>query len=415
MRKYLLFLSSLLFCFSSNSQTIVDTVSISAGYADQVWYSLENGEQGRTSQSNWDLAFDVSGFGTSIRINSANGLMLWTYLQADTSGWSSVDTSGIFNWKANYNSDSSWAIGAFDKGASSNDPFDVGWGIYNMSNHIITGDSLFVIKLADGSYKKLWIENLTSGAFNFRYADLDGSNEIDTSISKSAFAGKMFAYYSLQNDTAIDREVAIADWDITFTKYTAFLPIPYAVTGMLTNSNVEVAQVENVDVLSYNNYGGANFTSRINEIGYDWKSFSMGSGYSIEDSLLYFVKTDSNEIWKIVPLAFGGSANGNFIFSKEKITSVGLEEEQLEKLSLTIYPNPASVQNLHVLYDVKHFVDDVSLTLHNIRGKIIYSAVVGRTIGLHDLRMNIEELPAGMYFISMESEGQRIQRKLIVQ
>ena len=413
MKKNLLLVTCLFLFFSVNSQ-IIDTVSISAGYTDQVWYSLENGEQRRSSQTNWDIAFDIKPMGTSIHINSANGVMLWAYPNADTSGWSTIDTSGISSWQPKYNSDTTWSIGAFDKGMTGH-PFDFGWGKYNLTTHIVSGDSLFVIKLTNGDFKKLWIERLVNETYEFKYANLDGSNTVDVSLAKAAYPGKMFAYYSLQNDSIIDREPLKANWDLTFTKYTEFIPIPYGVTGILTNSNVEVAQVNNVDVASYNNYGTASFTTRFNEIGYDWKSFSMGNGYVIEDSLLFFVKTDSNKIWKIVPTGFGGSADGNFMFSKEEIISVGLQENKHESLNLKIYPNPATNGNVHILYDIKHFVADATLSLYDISGKRIFGSELNKSIGFHDFRMNVEGLKAGMYFISIYSKGKSIQRKLIIQ
>lgn len=153
MKKISLFLTLTTFVFSAHSQTIIDTVSTGATYANQVWYSLANDNQNSAPKNNWDLAFDVSGQGSTILINSITGTTLWNYPSADTSGWNSIDTSGINTWSKRWNSDTSWAMGAIGRYASLTNANDLDWGIYSQITHDVTGDSLYVIKLANGSYK----------------------------------------------------------------------------------------------------------------------------------------------------------------------------------------------------------------------------------------------------------------------
>lgn len=273
----------------SKAQIIIDTVSIGTSYANQKWYSLQNDEQGVVPKNNWDIAFDCSGYGSSILINSAIGTALWNYPNADTAGWNTIDTSGISTWTKRFNSDTSWALGAFSRYRSSN-PYDVDWGIYSSITHFVTGDSLYIIKLSSGIYKKLWVQQLAGGAFTFKYADLNGSGLQNVSFFKSPYAGKNFGYYSLQNNSAVDREPLSADWDLLFTQYTAFIPSPYSVSGVLSNKGVKVAEVNNVaNTSTYDDWSTQTYLTPINEIGYDWKAFS-GSGWTIEDSLVYFKK-----------------------------------------------------------------------------------------------------------------------------
>ena len=71
-----------------------------------------------------------------------------------------------------YNSMASWEEGAF--AAHANGYPDYGWGKYNTITHAVVGDSLFVIKLQDGSYKQLWmVEKGGASVYTFRHADLD--------------------------------------------------------------------------------------------------------------------------------------------------------------------------------------------------------------------------------------------------
>lgn len=68
MKKQLLSMAMIsVFALSSKAQTIIDTVSVGAGYANQKWYSLQNDEQGTTqSKDNWDIAFEITGYSASI-------------------------------------------------------------------------------------------------------------------------------------------------------------------------------------------------------------------------------------------------------------------------------------------------------------------------------------------------------------
>ena len=55
-----------------------------------------------------------------------------------------------------YNSEISWYDGAFEN--NSLGPPDYGWGVYNMINHNVTGDSLYIIKTIS-NWKKIWIQS----------------------------------------------------------------------------------------------------------------------------------------------------------------------------------------------------------------------------------------------------------------
>lgn len=415
MKKILLTSISALSLFISKAQVVIDTVSLGAGYANQIWYSLQNDEQGSAPKNNWDIAFDVSEFGSSIHINSVIGTMLWKYPTADTSGWSTLDTTGLSTWPKLYNSDTSWSVGAFDIGKVTTNPFDLGWGIYNPITHIVTGDSLFVIKLANGSYKKLWIEALANGAYTFKYADINGANLQNASLLKATYTGKNFAYYSLQTNTALDREPLSADWDLTFTHYTTFIPSAYTVAGILNNKGIATAHVEPIaNPNTYTNWSSQTFNTAINEIGYDWKTFT--SSWEVDDSLVYFVKTSAGDIWKIIPIGFGGSANGNYIFSKEKLSTVGINNiTENTQAVISIYPNPSSGGNATVIYNFENLVSSAVLNVYDLSGKNIYSEKLNNNIGLHTYNLNTSIFNSGMYIVTVEFEGNRIQQKLIIQ
>ena len=106
------------------------------------------------------------------------------------------------------------------------------------------------------------IEELAGGVFSFKYANLDSSDEIVTSIDQSEYNEKNFVYYSLSSHMALDREPLMSDWDLTFTKYIATLSpgVYYSVSGALSNNNIEVAEVNDLsDPFTYSDYESHDF------------------------------------------------------------------------------------------------------------------------------------------------------------
>lgn len=412
-------ITTISFCaliISSVMGQVTETVTIESGQTNQTWYSLENGTQGTALASEWDLAFDVSSsFGTSIHANTATGVSVWVYQNGDINDWSTIDTAGLSTWSSLNNSDTSWALGAFDVTVNSSDHFDVGWGIYNSTTHVIAGDSIHIVELANGDFKKLIIENLSSGSYNFTFADLDGNNEITESLAKSDYQDKLFGYYSIQNEEALDREpVALSEWDLLFTKYTAFIPVAYPVAGILSSPNTQVAEINGVsDVPNFNDWQTQTFTTEINEIGYDWKSFN-GTGYDIASDVVYFVKTYNEDIWKLVPTGFGGSATGDFEFTKEKLSSASLDDIEKPTISFTLYPNPNNTDKAHLVYSATENTS-FQTTIISSTGRVVDQFNVHPNNSFETKTIDVSSLESGIYFVEVTNNGQKATQKLIIQ
>lgn len=399
---------------STNAQSVSDTVSLGAGYGQQVWYSLSNDNQGTAPKNNWDIMFEVSGFGSSIHINSVTGTLLWKYPHADTSGWSSLDTTGISIWKPLYNSDTTWTTGAFDIGKVVSNPYDLGWGVYNSITHVVAGDSLYIIKLADGAYKKLYIESLAGGTYYFKYADISGTNLFAASISKSSFSSKNFAYYSISSNSVVDREPDANNWDLLFTPYTAFIPSPYTVAGVLSNKNVTVAQANGIsNTSSYTNWAAHSYSHAINEIGYDWKTFA--GTWFIEDSLVYFVRSTHGDVWKMIYTGFGGSANGNYYFTKELISPNTIHESDRSLKIISIFPNPCSGNEITIVFENSENIgSDITITITELNGKTVLSSKLVTNQTLQKSTFSTAGLSSGLYLVTMASTSQLAQQKLVI-
>lgn len=425
MKKQLLTAFLAIAALGAKAQTVInDSVFVGAGYPNQVWYSLKNDSVKTEPKNNWDLAFDLRGIMASILLNHTAKDSLYGYPKSDISGWASFDTTGWKTWTPRFNSDTSWQLGAMGRYSDPNNQYDLDWGVYDFSTHTVTGDSLYLIKLGNGSLKKLWIQSLAAGIFTFKYADVDGSNEVTHTIKKTDYPNRNLAYFSIQNGTAINREPDNTTWDLSFGQYFALdqqaggNPNP-VVTGILHNTGVMAVKVANVPNKTtyndwYSHWVAGNFHSEINTIGYDWKSFG-GTGYTIKDSVVYFVRAIDERIWKVIMTGFGGSADGKFAFSKVELGGTGVKNATGKTTTtVAVYPNPANSGNdVKVVYSLDANNNNTSLHVYDISGRVVYTANLDKAAGLHYYQLPV--MNAGTYIISVETDNGRATQKLIVQ
>lgn len=414
--KRIFILFTLTCLFSLQLSIAQETVSLNPAYSHESFYSLANGEVKSEPYNNWDLAFQISGFAASIRINAAKGLTLKKVPNADATAWAVFDTAGYDSWPFLYDSDESWDAGAFNLGIEPGNDFDLGWGVYNPVTHHVNGDSLFVLAFADGSVKKLKINSLISGVYAFTHANLDGSDEITSTLSKADFINKAFGYYSFAGDSTLDREPVATDYDFRFTRYFGLLApgTYYPVTGVLSNVGVEVAELRPVDVAAIGiaDTAGLTFSASISTVGYDWKAFSPPTNtWTIADSLTYLVKALDGEIYKLTFTGFGGSATGNFEFTKTNITTaIDLEKDMFS--ALNIFPNPAT-DRFTLLFELKNN-ELLNISLTDISGKTLLETQPQNYYGLQQIEFSTQGLAAGIYLLRLNTSNTITTRKLII-
>lgn len=411
-------ISLLALIISSNvySQT-QDSASIGAGYINQTFYSMQNGTVSSVLNTDWDLAFQISGFEASILINSKNNVRLFRS-EKSISQWSSItagDTIGYLNSTYElFNSDTSWRVGSFNTTNNIADQFDLGWGNYDFATHFVVGDSLYYIKLTSGIIKKLWIENLANGIYNFKYADVDGGNEVTALVSKANYVNKNFGYYSITNGVAIDREPLKTDWDIVFNQYLSLTPFIYKVTGVLSNDSIEAIKLSAVNVANTTT-NGQNYSYHINTIGYDWKTYDVNNNiWAIEDSTVYFIKDKSGYYWKLFFTGFSGASTGTFYFTKQQVVPTGIAEVNQAAIALMeIFPNPVS-DLIHLVYDLKKTAS-VSISIKNTLGQEVFSKALPTGNGIHDYYIPCNQLSKGIYFITLNVDNLKETRKVLIQ
>jgi len=373
-----------------NAQEIVST----SGGLNDVFYSMSTGDVSSTSNTDWDLAFEVKGSTGSILINGQMGNQVYAskYTIAE---WATFDSAGFATWPAPINSLESWGMGAFNQNPSS--AFDLGWGVYNVSTHAVTGDSIFFLSLADGTFKKMYVKDLTSGVYTIVYADIDGSNEMTKTISIANFSNENFAYFSFNTEATASREPNTKTWDIVFTKYIELIPVGggqfqnYPVSGVKINKGVEVAQRNGIAVSS-NDTNALTWSTKLTEIGSDWKMFD-GSKYVFAEDQVYFLRLADKSVWKIYFTNYEGGSKGNFYFNKELIAAGSSGLNELNSSDLTVFPNPANGNGRIYVNMTNEKLN--SFQVLDSRGAVVPARIIGNVIEFNATPA------AGVYFIQI--------------
>ena len=387
----------------SYSQDLIE-FSMQPGYEYDIFFSLNEGLSGYAQRSNWDLAFttDQNPESANIRINCGNDVTLFKVTDASIT-WEDVSSQSNAPLQLR-NSPFNWSEGAFVSDAIPGE--NCGWGIYNSTEQIVTGNKIYIINYS-GQTKKLRINSLINGEFNMTIANLNGSDEQNISIPTSNYTDKKFIYYSILNNEIVDREPLSENWDIVFTRYEFDLyfnepdePFFYKVQGALTNDN-NVAQYDG-DVNTVPSISNLSFSSNINTIGYDWKEY--GNGFIIVPNRSYFIYSqDSQYLYQIIFQSYDGMSTGNMSFTYEQI----LNFSSIDKLSdshLSLYPNPNNGN-----FFIDYTGDNSKLNIVDLRGKIIYNNYISSSTTI-----DIDNFPKGVYFVHILNGQTNIVRKFVV-
>ncbi|MCX6285770.1 MAG: T9SS type A sorting domain-containing protein [Bacteroidetes bacterium] len=392
-----------------------DTVIMGASYANEVYYSMANGKILASPRNSWDIAFRTKKFSSSILINDGFGVVLYTYPKSDTSGWASVDTSGFAGWTPMYNDPNDWENGAFSRNAKGHP--DYGWAIYNDVTHDLVSDSLFIIKLRDGSLRKLWIENKRSvqDIYHFRFANIDGTAAYTDTLDLANDLGTDFVGFSLLSNQRVDFQPHIALWDILFTKYMSIQPngTPYPVMGVLNNPEIKSKKFHPVP-LSYTNWEVNPWDSLISSIGYDWKVLNNQTyTYTLEDSLVFIIQPVNKDVYKLYFTSFAGGSTGVLSFTKEKVLSFGINEVSQSGLSIKVYPNPVRA-NMNLLVSGKTG-DEIHIVLSDLSGRQLGADQPGRLAeGLNLFTFDVAGVNPGLYFMTASTTATKAVTKVII-
>jgi hypothetical protein len=445
--KSLLFIGALSVGTAASAQPwIPDTVHMGTGYVNDVFYALKDGAEKSEPSKNWHLAFQMTKFGdkdfnASISANHSNSRVEVYSLHMKASGGafasiSAADTVGKTSFTMQQiNDTASWGRGAFMKNADPSNPFDFGWGAYDMTTHNLIGDSVYLIKVYSGSGPsathtayKLWLKKYTSTGtlgYEFEIAQLDNANDNNVTINRSPdYVDRLFAYYNITDNKILDREPGRKAWDMLFTRYPKAVisgggPGLQAYTGVMTNLGVSVADVRvaNATNLAWNDAQVVYDTTSLITIGDDWKRFDQPNmKYIVYDTINYFVKTPDLSYYQLrfKEFEFQGADAGRIIFEKRFL--IGLNVKEITKNAVSTFamvPNPAS-SSADIMIDAKES-SNARLIVTDITGRIVENAALNLNKGVNGVRLNTANYTNGIYMVTVTNGSWKIAEKLVVQ
>ncbi len=388
------------------------TVVMGPGYANEVYYQFTTGDTISTPRDAWDISFKTMPESAGILINDGLDAVLWAYPYADTSGWAAIDTFDFYTWLPLYNDPTDWENGAFNR-HSTGYP-DYGWGVYNAVTQVITGDSIFIMQLMDGSLKKIWIveKNTVENTYLVRYANLDGTDFQEITLDCDLYIGKDMVGFNMQINLPVDYQPVKESWDILFTKYMAMhsTGVPVVVTGVLSNPAIVAKKFYPVDP-DFNNWQLDPWDSSRSTIGWDWKWFDLSAMmYSIEDSMIFYVKDQVNDVYRLVFTGFEGTTTGVIDFGIADVT-VGIGDSKHSNFRISLYPNPAT-DIIHVEIETINQVSErMTLTLMDMTGRTLRREALPE--GQEKTSWNISGLAPGAYFMVVAAGNDRSVYKFL--
>ncbi|MDZ4668973.1 MAG: T9SS type A sorting domain-containing protein [bacterium] len=435
MKKVVPFLSLILLSINLFAQQ-ADSVTMLPGTSVDVYYNLSTGTKDTVRNTNWHIAFAVRKAQPPLKTMQAatiivnDGRSVDMYKSNQTfANWKNFDTSGWMRWTQTTNSDSTWDVGALNQIRSLSNPFDYGWGQYDMASKDVVGDQIWLMAIAVSPnpaaprlLKKLTVHSIVYDTmWVFTISNIDGTDSNTVSIRKSNFNNKLFAYYNVLTNTVIDREPALNTWDILFTRYKTMVTLfgqtlMYPVMGVLHNPTVTTAKYIGADAKTYVPKASLDFKTNINQMGWDWKLITTTPGnWPIRDSLSYVVKTGLNSFYRLFFTEyFASSTRQNISFNKTLFTDLTSTSEVKEAFNnLQVYPNPAS-EKLNIELSVIKPIASLNVELMDITGRVIQSQNFTQVKGNFDLTISTATLNSGVYFLTVQTEGYKVSKKVVI-
>ncbi len=414
MRNHVFFFLFLSIAFKSYLNAQILEVSVGPSYSQQAYFDISSGETIQIENDAWDIAFSNAGVqDAGIFINESSSLMetgLKLFV-TDITDWNqTIDDISSFNDEAIlYNQKENWIEGAFNSIKDPQSPFDYGWGEYNPALNVVEGNKIFVIQDRQGDFLKLTITSLIDGVYSFKYANLDGTNEISKTIAKNDAGENSLVYFSLRDEQIVSIPY---NYDLIFQRYSTSIDdgngtlVDYTVTGVLLGPNTKGVVAQGVDPanVTESDYKDL-YSSSPKTIGHDWKFFDFNIGWIIDSERAQFVKTKHGELFKIVFYDFEGSSTGITTLEKTSLGLVNNIDKDFSSLNIEIFPNPASD-----FLTISGQAKNAELLILDGAGKLILAKKLQAP---HD-KINIQNLSSGLHRLLIINEDEIASKPVII-
>jgi hypothetical protein len=166
---------------------------------------------------------------------------------------------------------------------------------------------------------------------------------------------------------------------------------------------VNTAEVKPVP-LNNEDFTSRTYSHQINIIGSDWKNFVLEQNkWVITDSLIYFVQDVEGSYWKLIFTDFK-SSNGGSYFYKKLLRPAGINETTPNFVNV-VYPNPTQNHEIHIQTENNL---PLEVKIADLTGKTVLQTIT------QDGKVMLNDIPAGLYSLSVSDGTKHYSSKLIV-
>lgn len=263
-------------------------VEMGSDYRYQFYYKLETNEIIASNvKTAWDIAFTSGSDDYKLFLNASKAMAAAPFTVSDFE--SLQDTTGFMQNRV------------FD--ASSGNMDSTAIGDWRNENPVYILDLGFSYTGMHLGYRKMQVLDVTSTAYQVRFAKLDNSENLTITIPKDDNYNATF--WSFETNEIVMIEPPKNEWDLVFTQYVHIFhepqELPYLVTGTLMNRYQtfgvldKTIPFEEIDLALAMQF---ELQPKIDLIGYNWKTFVNGT-YEIEYNNTYVLQDQHGYYYKL--------------------------------------------------------------------------------------------------------------------
>jgi len=115
---------------------------------------------------------------------------------------------------------------------------------------------------------------------------------------------------------------------------------------------------------------------------------------------------NSGHYWTIVTLNSCSSDSSNHVY----VAGVGVPEN--ESLSFNIYPVPNN--GLFTATVNSNYTESFRIEIYNTLGAMVYKSEEFKVIGKHDEKVDVHQLPAGIYSVVFRNDQRKVVKKIFI-
>jgi len=256
-------------------------VILGSDYGAQIYYSLSTNSVVNSNETiAWDIAFNVNENNINAILNSSR---IVTLAHTNITEYNTPISEAFINDLEFIHDESqgpNWGTAIGD--------------IYDGSDVTILNLGVDINNQQLG-LQRLQIDSVNAQGYFITYGDIDLTYIASILIPRSNEIE--WLHFSILNETILNLEPKIGEWDLYFTKYIELLDEAYyyPVVGVL--SMPDGMEVFDSPELNFNqiliaDWDTLEFSTSWNEIGYDWKAYDFESKeYSIDNERCFAIRT----------------------------------------------------------------------------------------------------------------------------